>query len=76
MAYQYCSNCHDALCLCGEKYEGMTSTELDEFIAMLTKLRDDAVVRENRPPPTPEEIAAWRRIRQQAARKACFEPTR
>lgn len=64
MSYTYCSNCHDAICVCGEKYQGMSSNDLTELIDMLSVMRDKQVVRESTP-VDPEAIKAWRREQMQ-----------
>lgn len=63
MSYTYCSNCHDSICVCGEKYQGMSSSELTELITMLTHLRDKHVARENMV-ADPVAMAKWRREQQ------------
>lgn len=63
MSYTYCSTCHDAICTCGEKYKGMDVEELNGMIAMLGKLRDEAIQRRENP-PSPEAVRAWVREQQ------------
>lgn len=64
MSYTYCSKCHDAICTCGEKYQGMSSVELTELIDMLSALRDKQAVRESIP-VDPDAVKAWRREQMQ-----------
>lgn len=69
MSYTYCSNCADAVCTCGEKYEGMEAKELTALIAVLTDLRDKRVKADNTP-VDPEAARLWRRQQQQEFRSS------
>lgn len=63
MSYTYCPNCHDAICMCGEKYKGMSAEDLTTLITLLTDLRDKRVVLDNTP-VDPEAARQWRRQQQ------------
>lgn len=63
MSYTYCPNCHDAVCVCGEKYKGMDAVDLTALIAVLTDLRDKRVKLDNTP-ADPEAARLWRREQQ------------